>query len=240
ASTPTYDPNQLSSHDPQAIRAYREQLTDDQVTNFATSETYAPGSIFKVIVSAAALATGDYTPETVIPAPQDYTLPGTTTPLRNFGDSACSPSGEQSLIDALTISCNTAFAQLGIELGEDRIREMAEAFGIDDEDFEIPLPVEGSSIGPIDDDAALGQSSIGQRDVRLTPVQAAMIAAAVANDGVLMNPYLVDSVQAPDLTVIDQTEPKVLSEPFSDEVAEQLTEMMTSVVDNGSGRRARI
>ncbi|MGY1839357.1 MULTISPECIES: peptidoglycan D,D-transpeptidase FtsI family protein [unclassified Modestobacter] len=240
ASTPTFDPNLLSSHDPAAIREYRESLTDDQVTNFAIDERYQAGSIFKVIVSAAALSTGDFTPETVIPAPQDYTLPGTAQPLRNFGDSACSPSGEQSLIDALTISCNTAFAQLGIDLGEDAIRDMAEAFGIDGESFEIPLEVEGSTIGDIIDDAALGQTSIGQRDVQLTPMQAAMIAAAVANDGVLMEPYLVESVQAPDLTVIDQTEPEVRSEPISEEVAEQLTEMMTSVVDNGSGRRARI
>ncbi|OMQ15451.1 cell division protein FtsI [Modestobacter sp. VKM Ac-2676] len=240
ASTPTFDPNLLSSHDPAAIREYRESLTDDQVTNFAIGERYAAGSIFKVIVSAAALSTGDYTPETVIPAPQDYTLPGTDEPLQNFGNAACSPSGEQPLIDALTISCNTAFAQLGIDLGEERIREMAEAFGIDDERREIPLPVAASTIGEIDGDAQLGQTSIGQFNVALTPMQAAMIAAAVANDGVLMEPYLVESVQAPDLTVIDQTEPEVLSEPISEGVAEQLTEMMTSVVDEGSGRRARI
>ncbi|MGY1843348.1 peptidoglycan D,D-transpeptidase FtsI family protein [Modestobacter sp. SYSU DS0875] len=240
ASTPTFDPNLLSSHDPAAIREYRESLTEDQVTNFALDERFAAGSIFKVIVSAAALATDDYTPETVIPAPQDYVLPGTEETLQNFGNSACSPSGEQPLIDALTISCNTAFAQLGIDLGEDRVRDMAEAFGLDDEKREIPLPVAGSTIGEIDGDAQLGQTSIGQFNVQVTPMQAAMIAAAVANDGVLMEPYLVESVQAPDLSVIDQTEPQVLSEPVSEEVAEQLTEMMTSVVDNGSGRRARI
>ncbi|MGY1855679.1 peptidoglycan D,D-transpeptidase FtsI family protein [Modestobacter sp. SYSU DS0290] len=240
ASSPTFDPNLLSSHDPAAIREYRESLTEDQVTNFAIDERFAAGSIFKVIVSAAALATGEYTPQTVVPAPQDYVLPGTNQRLPNFGDSACSPSGEQPLIDALTISCNTAFAQLGIELGEDRVRDMAEAFGIDDEGFDMPLEVVPSTVGGIESDDQLGQASIGQRNVQVTPMQAAMIAAAVANDGVLMEPYLVDSVQAPDLSVIDQTEPKVRSEPVSDEVADQLTEMMTSVVDEGSGRRARI
>ncbi|WP_249523156.1 peptidoglycan D,D-transpeptidase FtsI family protein [Modestobacter marinus] len=243
ASTPTYDPNLLSSHDPAAIRAYDEQLdaleTDPRV-NQAISERYAAGSIFKVVVAAAALATGDYTPDTVIPAPQDYVLPGTDTDLQNFGNEPCSPTGEQPLIEALTISCNTAFAQLGIELGEDALREMAEAFGIDGEERQIPLDVAGSTIGEIDGDAALGQTSIGQLDVALTPMQAAMIAAAVANDGVLMNPYLVESVQAPDLSVLDQTEPEPLSEPFSEEVADQLTAMMTNVVDEGTGRRAQI
>ncbi|WP_369140222.1 peptidoglycan D,D-transpeptidase FtsI family protein [Modestobacter versicolor] len=243
ASTPTYDPARLSSHDPADMRAYDAELdaldTDPRV-NQAINERYPAGSIFKVIVSAAALAGGEYTPQTVVPAPQDYTLPGTSTQLRNFGDEACSPSGEQPLIDALTISCNTAFAQLGIDLGEDAVREMAEAFGIDGEGFDMPLTVSPSTIGDIPDDAALGQTSIGQKDVALTPMQAAMIAAAVANDGTLMKPYLVDAVQAPDLTVIDQTDPEELGEPFSADVAGQLTEMMVSVVDNGSGRRARI
>ncbi|MCZ2810883.1 penicillin-binding protein 2 [Modestobacter sp. VKM Ac-2979] len=243
ASTPTYDPGQLAGSDTAAVRAYAEQLDameTDPRTNQAISERYPAGSIFKVVVAAAALASGDYTPETVIPAPQDYILPGTSTDLQNFGNEPCSPTGEQPLIDALTISCNTAFAQLGIELGEDALREMAEAFGIDGERIEIPLTVQGSTIGDIESDAALGQTSIGQRDVALTPMQGAMIAAAVANDGDLMKPYLVESIQAPDLSVLDQTEPEQLSEPFSEEVADQLTAMMTNVVDEGTGRRAQI
>ena len=243
ASTPTYDPNQLSSHDPAAIRAYADQLGSQQIDprlNRAINARYSPGSIFKVVVSAAALSSGRYTPDTVIPAPQELVLPGTRTALENFGGSACDPSGRQSLIDALTISCNTAFAQLGIDLGEDRVRKMAEAFGIDDEGMKIPLTVDGSTIGEIQNDAELGVSSIGQQDVQLTPLQAAMIASAVADDGTLMRPYLVDQVRAPDLSVIDQTDPEELSQPVSAEVAGQLTEMMTSVVENGSGRRARI
>ncbi len=243
ASTPTYDPNQLSSHDPAAIRAYADQLGSQQIDprlNRAINARYSPGSIFKVVVSAAALSSGQYTPDTVIPAPQELVLPGTRTALENFGGSACDPSGRQSLIDALTISCNTAFAQLGIDLGEDRVREMAEAFGIDDEGMKIPLTVDGSTIGEIQNDAELGVSSIGQQDVQLTPLQAAMIASAVADDGTLMRPYLVDQVRAPDLSVIDQTDPEELSQPVSADVAGQLTEMMTSVVENGSGRRARI
>ena len=240
ASTPTFDPGQLSSHDPAAIREYRARLGEAELRNHAISDRYPPGSVFKVIVSAAALAGGEYTPETAVPAPDVLTLPGTSTDLRNFDNSSCNGGADQALIDALTISCNTAFAQLGIDLGQDRVREMAEAFGMDGERFEMPLDVAGSSMGAIENEAQLGQSSIGQFDVAMTPMQAAMIAAAVANDGTLMRPYLVDSVQAPDLSVIDQTEPEEMSEPISAEVADQLTEMMTSVVAEGSGRRARI
>ncbi len=243
ASTPTYDPAQLSSHDPAAIRAYAAELDAmeaDPRLNRAISDNYPPGSVFKVIVSAAALAGGEYTPDTVVPAPDLLTLPGTSTQLRNFGGSSCSDTQEQSLIDALTISCNTAFAQLGIELGEDRVREMAEAFGMTGEGLDIPMETEGSSIGDVESEAALGQTSIGQRDVRMTPLQAAMVAAAVGNDGRLMTPYLVDQVRAPDLTVMDQAEPETLSEPVTPEVADQLQEMMESVVAEGSGRAARV
>ena len=243
ASTPTYDPGLLSSHDPAAIRAYAEELEGmaaDPRLNRATSDNYPPGSVFKVIVSAAALSSGGYTPETVVPAPDTLTLPGTSTQLRNFGNSSCSSSQEQTLIDALTISCNTAFAQLGIDLGEDRVREMAEAFGMTGEGPEIPMTTAGSSIGDIESEAALGQSSIGQRDVRMTPLQAAMVAAAVGNDGTLMTPYLIDQVRAPDLTVIDRADPGELSAPVTPEVADQLQAMMESVVANGSGRAARI
>jgi penicillin-binding protein A len=241
-STPTFDPNELSSHDPDAIRAYAEELEAqdrDPRLNRATSDTFPPGSVFKVIVSAAALENG-YEPDTEIPAPDVFTLPGTRTELENFGGSSCDPDEEQPLIEALTISCNTAFAELGIALGEDTVRETAERFGLDGEERQIPLQVAGSDIGEIANDAELGVSSIGQQDVRVTPLQAAMIAAAVGNDGDLMTPYMVDQVRAPDLTVIDRTEPEVLSEATSEDVAADLTEMMISVVENGSGRAARI
>jgi peptidoglycan glycosyltransferase len=242
ASSPTYDPNQLSSHDTAAIRQYAEQLgqqSPDPRDNQAISERYSPGSVFKVIVSAAALSNG-YTPQTTIPAPDLLTLPGTRTTLENYNGESCNGGADQSLIDALTISCNTAFAQLGIDLGEDKVRSMAEAFGIDDEGFDMPLHVSGSTIGDIDNDAELGISSIGQQDVQITPLQGAMIAAAVANGGTLMQPYLVDQVRAPDLTVIDQTDPEEMSKPISSDVAGELHDMMVSVVEHGTGRKARI
>jgi peptidoglycan glycosyltransferase len=242
ASSPTYDPNRLSSHDPAAIRDYAGQLAasdPDPRDNQAISERYSPGSVFKVIVSAAALADG-YKPDTPVPAPDLLTLPGTKTTLENYNGESCNGGADQRLIDALTISCNTAFAQLGIHLGEDKIRSMAEGFGLDGKRRQIPLPVAGSTIGSIDNDAQLGVSSIGQQDVQITPLQGAMIAAAVANDGKLMRPYLVDQVRAPDLTVIDQTDPETMSEPVSGRIAGELQKMMISVVEHGTGRKARI
>ncbi|SDP25807.1 cell elongation-specific peptidoglycan D,D-transpeptidase [Klenkia soli] len=241
-SSPTYDPGQLSSHDPAAIRAYSDSLSamdPDPRVNTTVSERYSPGSVFKLIVSAAALEDG-YTPDTVVPAPQYYTPSDSSRAIPNFGNEVCDPSGEQSLIQALTISCNTAFAGLGVELGEDRVREAAEAFGIDEGGFTMPLPVVESTVGDVDGNAQLANASIGQQNVQITPLQGAMIAAAIANDGELMTPYLVDQLQAPDLSVVDQTTPEVRSQPVSADVAEQLQEMMVSVVENGSGRRAQI
>ncbi len=241
-STPTYDPNQLSSHDPDAIRTYAEELEGrdrDPRLNRAIRENYPPGSVFKVIVSAAALENG-LQPDSEIPAPDVLTLPGTNTELENFGGSSCDPDEEQPLIEALTISCNTAFALLGIEVGEDALRDTAERFGMVGEDLTIPLPVEPSGSGDPQNDAQLGVSSIGQQDVVMTPLQAAMVASAVGNDGQLMRPYMVDQVRAPDLTVIDRTEPELLSEATSEDVAADLTEMMVSVVENGSGQAAQV
>ncbi|MDQ4040081.1 MAG: penicillin-binding protein 2 [Actinomycetota bacterium] len=242
ASTPSYDPNLLSSHEPAAIREYAAQLDaaePDPRLNRAIQDNFPPGSVFKTVIAAAALSDG-YTPDTVLPAPDVLELPGTSATLRNFGGSSCSGSGEQSLIDALTISCNTAFAQLGIDLGEERVREMAAGFGIDGTGFAMPLPVSPSVLGDIESEAALGQSSIGQRDVRLTPLNAAMIASCIANDGQLMTPYLVSGIQGPDLSVLDETDPEVFSDPIDARVANDLTTMMVSVVEDGSGQAAQI
>jgi peptidoglycan glycosyltransferase len=240
ASTPTYDPNGLSSHDPKAIRAYRARLTEAQLDNQAINERYSPGSVFKVIVSAAALSTGSYTPDTKVPAPDRLSLPGSSHQLENFNGESCNGGADQSLIAALTISCNTAFAKLGMTLGQDKVTGMAKAFGVDDNGFTMPMHVVPSTVGQIQGQAELAISSIGQQDVQITPMQGAMIAAAVANGGTLMKPYLVDKVRAPDLTVIDQTDPEVMSRPITSQVAGELTRMMTSVVANGTGRKAQI
>lgn len=242
ASSPSYDPNPVSSHDPSSIRAEYNKLAaqeDDPLINRAVNERYPPGSAFKVVVAAAALANGR-TPDTLLDCPTIYIPPGTTRGLKNFGNETCG-TPKVTMQQALTKSFNTAFAKLGVDLGEPAIRQAATDFGIGTgQPLETPLRVSPSSIGDIPDAPALAQTSIGQRDVALTPLQAAEIAAAVSNDGVLMTPYLVSELQAPDLSVIDRTKPEQLSTAVSPQIAGQLTQMMRSVVENGTGRLARI
>jgi penicillin-binding protein A len=243
ASSPSYDPSTVSSHDPSTIKAEYNKLVndaDEPLLNRAINGRYPPGSTFKLVVAAAALANGR-NPDTIVDCPHRYTLPGTRTQLRNFDDETCGGTDRVTLETALTNSYNTAFAKLGVDLGESEIRRAAAGFGIGTgEPLELPLRVSPSALGDIPDDAALAQSSIGQRDVALTPLQDAMLAAAIANRGVLMQPYLISQLQAPDLTVLDRTEPKELSTAVSPDIADKLAQMMRSVVERGTGRQAQI
>jgi peptidoglycan glycosyltransferase len=249
-SMPSFDPNPLVSHDAEAAVAAYQALESDPagpLRNRATSEILAPGSTMKVIVSAAALSDG-LTPDSTIPAGPAYTPPQTTVPIRNAAPGIC-PGSQTTLKQALTESCNTAFAQLCVaQLGEKKFRDMAEAFGFESEpkfidDDKNILNVEASQISPPEttlDPPALAQSCIGQRDVRMTPLQGAMVAATVANGGRQMRPYVVDALQNADLTVVDKTQPSQLRRPITDNVADQLRDMMISVVDNGTGKAAKI
>lgn len=126
-----------------------------------------------------------------------------------------------------------------MELGEDALREQAEAFGFGDE-ITVPQEVTPSRLGEIEGDAALAQTSIGQRDVRVTPLQMAMVAAGIANDGVVMAPYLVATERDANLQVVSETQPREYSTAVSPQVAETMTAMMVEVVANGTGTRAQI
>ena len=253
-SMPSFDPNPLVSHDSnEAAAAYNklEKDPDRPLANRALSETLPPGSTFKVIVSAAALENG-LTKQTRIPAGASWTPPTSGQPIRNAADSIC-PQDQVSLIQALTESCNTGFAQLGVRLGADKLKETARQFGFEQEDLTVGhlgkggLSVAASRTGDMAapggaiDPAALAQSSIGQRDVRMTPLQGALIAGAVANGGSQMRPYLVKQLLAPDRTTSYYTaEPRQLRQPISGQVASDLRDMMVSVVENGTGKSARI
>lgn len=238
---PTFDPNPLASHDREVVRQQWERLQADPakpLLNRALTETYPPGSTFKVVVSAAALANGS-TPDTQVPSPRSFTPPQTTNPITNFGESSCG-GATISLQQALTISCNTSYAKLGLDLGEATVRRQAEAFGFEQDGLEIPLPTAPSRLGPMADPPSLAQSSIGQRDVRMTPLQGALIAGAVARNGSMMRPFLIKELQGPDFSTLDRTEPAELRQSVSPEVAAGLQQMMVSVVEDGTGRNARI
>ncbi len=246
-SKPSYDPNSLATHDTTLAReTYAELLNADgnPLSNRAIrGNTYPPGSTFKIVTAAAAIESGQYTAESVVPAPDEFPYPGSTTTMKNFGGSRCSPSGEMTLADALRISCNTAFANLAVTLGEDTMRDQAEDFGFD-QSLKIPMDVTPSQFPAAGTEGAepagIARSGIGQGEVKVTPLQMAMVAAAIANDGVQMAPYTVETIRNPDLDVVQQNEPRRLRTSVSPSTAEQLTQMMLGVVENGSGSSAQI
>ncbi len=241
ASSPSFDPNLLASHDPTEVSDNYEKLRrdpGDPLLNRSIQQVYPPGSLFKVVVSAAALSSGEYTPDTEVPGPAILNLPDTSATIGNYFDGPCI-GGTLTLTEALAISCNTAFAKIGLKLGDAAIREQAERFGFN-ERLNVPLTV-APSIYPDNLNAPqTAQSAIGQFDVRSTPLQMAMVAAGVANDGVVMTPYLVAEERAPDLSALSITEPKPLSRAVSAQVAGELQDMMVTVVANGTGASAAI
>ena len=227
-SAPSYDPNLLASHDVEAQTQAWQRLRDDPnnpMLNRAISETYAPGSTFKVITTAAALQAGTTEDEQLTASPS-IQLPDSTASLENFGGNPCGSGPTVPLKEAFARSCNTAFVQLGLKTGADALRNTAAAFGLGTAPNPIPLQVAESTVGPIPDQAALGMSAIGQKDVALTPLQNAMVAAAIANRGSMMQPYLVDSLEGPDLTTISTHQPQELRRAVSQQVAAKLTELM--------------
>ena len=243
-SKPSYDPNPLASHDIPTQQEAWAQLNEDEdnpLANRAAAEILPPGSVFKLVTSAAALENG-FEPDSVVPGPAEYDLPQSERVIPNHNGRACGDNDETTITNALRISCNTAFAYLGNELGLEIMLEQAEKFGFNS----IPLANgdirSAASNFPADaDEPQLAQSAIGQFEVRANPLQIAMVSAAIANRGQLMNPYLVDELRGPDLVrVLEVTEPEVVSQAVSAETARQLTEMMVEVVDNGTGTPAQM
>ncbi|SCE86278.1 cell elongation-specific peptidoglycan D,D-transpeptidase [Micromonospora coriariae] len=253
-SMPSFDPRPLASHNgSEAAAAFNklDQDPDKPLNNRALSETLPPGSTFKIVVAAAALENG-ISKSTSIPAGPSYTPPTSGSPIRNAAPSIC-PKDQVTLLDAVTYSCNTGFAQLGVRLGADTIKEKAQQFGFEQDDLTVGqlgedgLPTAASRTGDMQnpdgstDPAALAQSSIGQNNVRMTPLEGAMIAGAVAYGGSQMRPYLVRQLLAPDRTTSYYTaKPRELRQPVDGQVAGDLRDMMVSVVQKGTGRNAAI
>jgi len=242
-SSPSYDPDELATHDRDAAAAARQALLADEgdplVNRAIAGDLYPPGSVFKIVTAAAALESGEFTPDGLVPGPAVLDLPQTDTGLPNSNGRSCGEGDQVTLTDALRISCNTAFGWLGMELGGDALREQAAAFGFG-EPLSVPLRVTPSTVPAEMSPPQLAQAGIGQFDVRVTPMQVAMVSAAVANDGVLVKPNLVRSVRGEDLEVIEQPEPVELGRAVSADTAAQLTAMMETVVERGTGTAAQI
>lgn len=242
-SNPTYDPNALATHDlGDVVRRYRalERNPRKPLLNRAIQEVYPPGSTFKLVTAAAALSSGQFTPESQVPGGARLNLPQTDTDLPNSGGGTC--GGDRiSLTRALDVSCNVAFGWLGLQLGGDALREQAEKFGFGERYLE-DLQGQAPSRFPADpDEPQSALSAIGQFDVAATPLQMAMVTAAIANGGTVMRPYVVDEVTSPDLEPLEKAEPRALrTGAVSSSVARDLTAMMVSVVNNGTGAPAQI
>ena len=249
-TTPSYDPNELAVHDLGQWSKNARTLEDDDsqpLLNRAVQTTLPPGSTFKLVTAAAALATGKYDADSTVPGGATYQLPlthGESGLIDNEGRDC--GTGRIPFKQALENSCNTTFAALANEVGADKLRETAEAFGFNQEYFTDLQRPNGDSIQAVSkfpeemDEAQTGQAGIGQYEVRATPLQMAMVAAGIANHGTVMRPYLVDEIQSADSDVVAQTNPSELKEAITPEVASELTELMVATVDDGTAAPASI
>lgn len=241
---PTYDPRPLASHDLDQVRTVFQQLADDPVNPVlarAWRERYPSGSTFKVVTTAIALDAGVATPDRVFPSIRELELPQTDRTLQNFGGSACGGT----LVESFRRSCNTTFAQLGLDLGE-TLAEGIERFGLNTAPPPSDLnPRIARSVGPERgsfqlDQPSFAQAAIGQADVAITPLENAMIAAAVANDGVMMVPHVGIEIRSSEGELIKRIAPRRWKDAMTPPTAAAIEGMMLEVVERGTGTNAQI
>ena len=241
-SHPQYDPSTLSSHNLNSVAAAWKSLNADPLhpadNRAIAGDLYPPGSTFKLITAAAALSSGRFTEQSQIPGPATLALPQSTVNLPTDDGLPCGPGDKTTLTHALEISCNTSFGWLGLTLGGDALRAQAAKFGFGDS-IGVPMRVTPSVVPPLNAPQS-AQAAIGQYDVRVTPMQMAMVSAGIANKGTVMKPYLVKDTRSSNLDLIDQTQPEQLSQAISPAVAAALTRMMVTVVQSGTGTPAQI
>jgi len=239
-SNPTYDPNQLATHDARAATQASEALNADPTKPRLArtyQERFAPGSTFKVVTASAGVESGRVTNENPnYPVMREYTAPSGGSPIPNFGGSACGGT----LFEILQVSCNTAFAQMGAEdLTGDELTATAEAFGFN-QDVPIDLPRPATSVFPVDnaqDPAFRAQIAIGQNDDAATPLQMACVAAAVANGGEIHTPHVVDVVRDENENELESGDDDVWTTAMSSDTAALMQQAMIGVVQGGTAER---
>ncbi|MGH3649119.1 MAG: penicillin-binding transpeptidase domain-containing protein, partial [Acidimicrobiia bacterium] len=241
-SSPSFDPELLLGDD--AAEQWEMLVTDpgQPTRDRGTRELYAPGSTFKTVVAAAALDTGAAGPGSTFDDPVEFQLPGSNATISNANERACNDGESTTMLQAFVRSCNTIFAGLAIQLGAVDIGITAEALGFNqDIDYVSPVPRAVWNTPELAQDAAaLGQSGIGERDVRVTPLHMAMIAAAVANDGVALDPFVVRRIFDADGQTLEETEISERGRAMTSETADILTQMMERVVTEGTGRQGAV
>ncbi len=240
ASYPSFDPNVLAVHDgTQLIKSDNQLLKDptQPLVNRALEGAYPPGSTFKIVTSSALLTQSPTTTiNTNVDSPTQLTLPQTSHVLHNDQGEVCgNGSGQAPLITAFAQSCDTTFAKIGMQLGASALNAMAQKFGMNNENLTIPLTVAKSNYVIPPSQALTAFSAIGQYSDTVTPLQEAMFAAAIANGGTLMKPYLVQQVTASDLSTVQTTAQSALSQPVTSAVASSVGQMMRAVVQDPNG-----
>ncbi|MGC5172430.1 peptidoglycan D,D-transpeptidase FtsI family protein [Microbacterium sp. DT81.1] len=243
ATSPSYDTNLLATHNTtDALAAYDALDADpgDPLSNRAIAGNLnPPGSTFKLVTAATAFASGEWTPQSTLPNPAIYQLPQSSSTVQNAWGGTCGPGAEVTIAEALRLSCNIPFAELAVQLGDRAILEMAESFGFNDS-FESPLVSTPSEYPRALDDAQTALTGFGQGQVIATPLQMAMVSAGIANEGVVMNPRMVDRVIGPDLAVQQTFDDTEFGRALDAEIAREMVALMVRNVSDGAASGARI
>jgi peptidoglycan glycosyltransferase len=242
-SYPRFDPNSLIGPSAGAAGTELEDDPAEPLRDRSIDQTYPPGSVFKVITTASGLDTGLVSPSSEFSDPQALELPGSSSTIENYDGEVCRSGTTVTLEFAFVKSCNTVFAQLGMDLGGDQLGLTSESFGYN---HHVPFEFDVLSSffppqGTIEDNLpATAQNAIGQRDNRATPLLMAMMAGSVARNGTMMNPYLVAEVFTSDGSIEEKTDPTTWRRAMSPASAAVLADLMEQVVISGTGRKAAV
>ncbi|ORT61380.1 penicillin-binding transpeptidase domain-containing protein [Streptomyces sp. CB03238] len=238
-SSPSYDPGLLSGTGREVAAAWKRlnAAVDQPMLNRALRQTYPPGSTFKIVTAAAAMDAGIVTDvDAPTGTPDPYLLPGTRTALPNEAKGC----GNASLAYAIRWSCNTVMAHLGVKVGAAGMLDAVGRFGFNDTSLRVPSAVARSNFDTEMTMDRLALSAIGQYDTTATPLQMAMVAAAVANGGEIAQPHLVDRTTTADGDTVTQAVRRTYRQAMLPPTALRLQQLMVDVVDGGSGSNAAI
>ena len=242
-TSPSFDTNLLASHNTGEVNDVYDALDADPThplyNRAIGGDLNPPGSTFKLVVASAALASGDYTPQSTLPNPASYQLPQSSSVIFNASGGTCGPGDTVTIADALRLSCNIPFAELAVELGDTAIREEADKYGFNSS-FTMPLTSTASSYPRALDDAQTALTGFGQGQVTATPLQMAMVSAGIANEGVVMNPRMVDQVIGADLSVEQTFDDTEFGRALDAGIAAELVAMMVANVSDGAASGATI
>jgi peptidoglycan glycosyltransferase len=242
-TSPSYDTNLLASHNTGEVNDVYDALDADPThplfNRAIGGDLNPPGSTFKLVVASAALASGDYTPSSTLPNPASYQLPQSSSVVSNASGGACGPGDTVTIADALRLSCNIPFAELAVQLGDTAIREEAEKYGFNTS-FAMPVDSTASSYPRGLDDPQTALTGFGQGQVTATPLQMAMVSAGIANEGVVMNPRMVDQVIGADLSVEQTFDDTEFGRALDADIAAELVAMMVANVNDGAASGATI